>query len=766
MSMVWMVLIVALGLLLGVPALRRTWVTQPLMAWFRRTLPPMSRSEQAAIESGTVGFEAQLFGGRPDYRGLAELRTEALSDEERTFLNVETEHLCAMLDEWRISQQRDMPPEVWSFIKQRGFFGLIIPKHYGGLGFSASAQAAIVTKIASRSATAATTVMVPNSLGPGELLLRYGTDEQKNRYLPRLASGEEIPCFALTNPWAGSDAGSIPDTGRVVRELRNGVETLGFRITWSKRYITLGPVATLLGLAFRAVDPDHLLGPDSDLGITCALIPASHPEVRIGRRHAPLTASFMNGPNEGDEVFVPFDWVIGGRAQIGNGWAMLMECLAAGRGISLPSLGIATQMLTLRSVGAYAMLRRQFGLPIGRFHGVAQPLGDVAARLYAQDGARRLLYAELDRGERPAVASAILKYHLTEAARDAVNVGMDVLGGKGICVGPRNFLAQAYQTIPIAITVEGANIMTRSLIIFGQGAVRCHPFVQQEMAAAQADDVVEFDRLLLRHLRRWAGNAARGLGLARLPAPPPHDARVADLWRAVNRLSARFAVTADAAMAMLGASLKRLELQSARLGDVLSHLYVACGALQRWELEGRQADDLDLARLAAQRELHEAYQALQAFFDNAPLRLRMLRRLVMPTGIAVPAPDDEQWLDAAETVCAPGAARDRLTRAMYLPRAAGSREPLAQIERALALSVDLAEIDRDLQRIGSHDHAARDAYLAALSPQQHADWQQREQLVEQIIAVDDFAPDELAAPQVRPFPAVRASAQRPSVVAM
>ncbi len=754
------VVIAVLAAVFGVSAVRRVCITRHVLRWFRKTLPPISESERAAIESGTVGFEAQLFSGRPDYRRLNELRAEPLSDEERNFLGVETEHLCAMLDEWRISQQRDLPPEVWSFMKQRGFFGLIIPRQFGGLGFSASAQAAIVTKIASRSATAATTVMVPNSLGPGELLLRYGTEEQKHRYLPRLASGEEIPCFALTSPWAGSDAGSIPDIGRVVHELRDGVETLGFRITWSKRYITLGPVATLLGLAFRAADPDRLLGGATDLGITCALIPTSHPDVRIGRRHAPLTAAFMNGPNEGDEVFIPLDWVIGGRAQIGKGWAMLMECLAAGRGISLPSLGIATQMLTLRSVGGYAMLRQQFGLPIGRFHGVAQPLGDVAARLYAQDGARRLLHAELDRGERPAVASAIFKYHLTEAARQAVNVGMDVLGGKGICIGPRNFLAQAYQTIPIAITVEGANIMTRSLIIFGQGAVRCHPFVQHEMAAAQADDLAEFDRLLMRHLRHALGNLCRSLGLARLPAAPAHDSGLDDLWRACSRLSARFALTADLAMGLLGSSLKRLELQSARLGDVLSHLYMACGALQRWEIEGCQIDDLDLARLAAQRELHEAYRALSAFFDNAPLRLRAFRRLALPTGVAVAAPGDEQWLDAADQVFTPGALRDRLTRTMYLPRATGSREPLAQIERALALSTGLIEVDQALRKIARHDTATRDAYLASLPQQQRAAWQQREHLVEQIIAVDDFAAEEMTPSRSRPAAAERMTMQR------
>jgi len=736
---VMIVVLVAL-IILGTASLRRLLITRHLLPWFNRTLPPMSDAERAAVESGTVGFEAELFSGLPDFSRLKGFNAQQLSVAEIAFLENEVEALCAMLSDWEVDQARDLPARVWSFIREHGFFGMIVPRRYGGLEFSTAAHAAVVTKIASRNVTAAVTVMVPNSLGPAELLLHYGTEEQKDYYLPRLARGDEIPCFALTSPWAGSDAAAIPDTGRVVREPWQGKETLGFRLTWSKRYITLGPIATVLGLAFKVDDRDHLLSNNPAPGITCALIPATHEGVHIGRRHAPMEGSFMNGPNWGTDVFIPIDWVIGGQAQVGHGWAMLMECLAAGRSISLPSVGIATQMLALRTVGAYAGLRRQFGLPIGKFHGVAKPLAEMAARLYAQDGARRITYFELDHGEKPAVASAILKYHLTEGGRRSVIDGMDILGGKGICLGPRNFLARAYEMTPISITVEGANILTRNLIIFGQGAIRCHPYVQREMRAAAAFDLLEFDRAISEHVAHTATNALRALGLLFLAEPPDHETRLSDLWTDLAQLSARFALAADFAMLLLGGNLKRLELQSARLGDVLSHLYLAAGALVRWDSEGRCEEDLELARLATQNELHQAYRALSRLFANSRGPLRFLRFLAMPTGISVSAPLDAQWLAVAESVIKPSALRDRLTAGMFLPQSSETSEPVGQLEQALAATVILHETDAALHKLEGDETAYRNA-IAALPAREAQAWVTREHLLADIIAVDEFEKD-------------------------
>lgn len=744
---------VFLFLVFGVPLVRRNLITRFALPIFKKVLPPVSDTERAALDSGTVGFEGELFSGRPDIKTLRSTPSAPLSAEEQAFLRNEVTTLCGMLDDWRIFQDKDLPPEVWTYLREHRFFGMIIPKEYGGLGFSAAAHAAVVTRLASRSTTVAVTVMVPNSLGPAELLLHYGTDEQKRHYLPRLASGEEIPCFSLTGPTAGSDAGSIPDAGRVVREDWSGVPTLGFRVNWSKRYITLGPISTVIGLAFQVKDPDGLLGPNKEPGITCALIPVGQKGIRIGSRHQPMDSSFMNGPNWGDDVFVPLDWVIGGREQVGQGWKMLMESLAAGRAISLPSLGVSMQMLTVRTVGAYAALRRQFGLPIHLFHGVAEPLGRMTARLYAQDGARRIAYAEIEHGGRPAVASAILKYHLTEGARTAVNEGMDILGGKGLCVGPRNFLARIYTCAPIGITVEGANILTRNLILFGQGAIRCHRFVRTEMGAAADNDLVKFDAALFAHIRAVLANALRAIGL--LPTPDLGNGdgdrgRLAPSWRQLARLSARFALASDFAMLTLGGKLKRLELQSARLGDVLSNMYLATGALLRWEHDGCHKDDQPLAELAAQDALHKAYVALGAFFDNAPLVLRLLRPLVMPTGVAVRAPTDDQWLAAAAVVTAPGLLRDRLTSEVYRPEKLVPSEPVAQLDRALMLTQQLTEVDRALKDLTkkspSEDAAEKSqaAYLDKLPSAQRAAYDEREKLVEDIIAVDVFEKEDLA----------------------
>jgi acyl-CoA dehydrogenase len=499
-----------------VPPLRRVLVTRPLLAGFRKVMPRMSQTERDALEAGTVGWDGELFSGRPAWERLLAIPQTRLTAEEQHFLDHEVETLCAMVSDWETTNvYKDLPPDVWRYIKEHGFLGMIIPKAYGGLGFSAYAHSQVITKLSTRSGTVAVTVLVPNSLGPGELLLQYGTDEQKRHYLPRLARGLEIPCFALTSPQAGSDAASIPDFGVVCWGEHDGKRLLGLRVTWDKRYITLGPVATLLGLAFHAYDPEHLVGDRDDLGITCALIPTSHPGVAIGRRHMPLNAVFQNGPNSGRDVFIPMDWVIGGAPMLGKGWRMLMECLAAGRGISLPSSNTGMAKLTVRTTGAYARVRTQFKTPIGRFEGIEEPLTRMGGNLYMMDAARALTATIVDRGEKPAVLSGIAKLNITGRNREVINDAMDIAGGKGICMGPSNFLGAAYMQMPVSITVEGANILTRSLIVFGQGAIRCHPYVLREMAATQEHDrakaLREFDAALFGHIRFAARNFARTL---------------------------------------------------------------------------------------------------------------------------------------------------------------------------------------------------------------------------------------------------------------
>src|SRR5215472_12029667 len=439
---------------LNVGSLRRKLISDAVLATFRRILPPMTATEREAIEAGTVGWDGQLFSGRPDWEKWLATPAPKLSVEEQRFLDQECDELCGMVSDWETTNiYKDLPSPVWQFIKDKGFLGMIIPKQYGGLGFSAYAHSQVVAKLASRCSATVVTVMVPNSLGPGELLRHYGTDEQKRLFLPRLAKGLEIPCFALTNPYAGSDAAAIPDHGMVCMGEYQGKQTIGLRLTWEKRYITLGPVATILGLAFRAFDPEHLLGDKQDLGITCALIPTDHPGVNIGRRHMPLNAVFQNGPNSGRDVFIPIDWVIGGQPMVGKGWRMLMESLAAGRGISLPSLATGLSKMIVRATGGYARVRSQFKTPIGKFEGVEEPLARMGGYLYSMDALRKAVSAAVDQGEKPAVLSAIAKYHLTERGRSIINDAMDIAGGKGICMGPSNFLGAAYMQVPVSITV-------------------------------------------------------------------------------------------------------------------------------------------------------------------------------------------------------------------------------------------------------------------------------------------------------------------------
>ena len=675
------------AVLLAVPVVRRRVISAPFMAQFRKMMPSMSDTEREALEAGTTWWEADLFSGNPDWKKLLDYPQPQLSAEEQAFIDGPVNQLCDMVDDWKITQElHDLPPEVWQFLKDQRFFGMIIPKQYGGLEFSALGHSSVVMKIASRSITAAVTTMVPNSLGPAQLLLSYGTDAQKQYYLPKLACGEEIPCFALTGPEAGSDAAAMPDRGVVCQDTFEGEERLGIRLNWEKRYITLGPVATVLGLAFKLYDPDHLLGDKEELGITLALIPTNTPGIDIGSRHFPLNQAFMNGPNRGHDVFMPLDWIIGGQPRIGQGWRMLMECLADGRSISLPALSTGAGKLASRATGAYAAVRKQFKTPIGKFEGIAEVLGRIAGNAYAMDAARGLTTLAVDRGEKPSVASAIVKYHLTERMRKVIDDAMDIHGGRGICMGPRNYLARVYQAIPISITVEGANILTRSLIIFGQGAIRCHPYLLKEMQGAQQRDLDSFDRALFGHVRLLISNLARakfhGVTGARF-AGSPVAGEEAVYYRQLTRLSAVFAVTSEAALLTLGGSLKRRESLSARLGDVLSHLYLASAALKRFADQGRQSADRPLLEWAVRDSLYHIQQRLFEVYDNLPNRFmgRLLRWALFPFGARYRAVDDSLLQRAANLVLRLGSARDRLTEGLFIPD--NDSEPLAQLETAM-----------------------------------------------------------------------------------
>ena len=577
--------------------LRRELFSRHIFKVIKKAMPTMSATERDALEAGTVSWEGDIFSGAPDFSILRSLPTVSLTADEQAFMDGPVDTLCSMLDDWDITHNRtDLPPEVWQFIKDNRFLGMIIPKQYGGLEFSATAQMSILVRIYGRSVTAATTISVPNSLGPGELLLKYGTEDQKNKYLPRLADGREIPCFALTGPNAGSDAASIPDMGTVCTQVFNGQETLGVRLNWDKRYITLCPVASVIGLAFRMFDPENLLGKGEDVGISCALIPATTKGITKGRRHYPLNAAFLNGPTQGKDVFIPMDYLIGGAAMAGQGWMMLMECLSAGRAISLPSSANGGVQAVALATGAYARIRRQFNQPIARFEGIEEPLARIAGHTYIIDSAVTMAAAAIDNGAKPSVAGAILKYHTTELARHISTDAMDIHGGKGICLGPNNYLARGYQSSPIGITVEGANILTRSLIIFGQGAIRCHPYVFKEMESVRTNNLVEFDKAFFGHMGFILANLTKSIIFAWTDASftMAPASSVKKYYQLVHKYSANLAFLADFSMAVLGGKLKRKEKLSARLGDMLSSLYLASAVLKRFYEDGEPEADLAL----------------------------------------------------------------------------------------------------------------------------------------------------------------------------
>ena len=766
---------VALVLVLGIPALRRSLLSRSIFKTYKSILPQMSETERDALEAGTVWWEGELFQGDPDWNKLLAYPVPKLTAEEQSFMDNEVEQACALVEDWQTTTElHDMSPEAWKFIKDKGFLGMIIPKKYGGLEFSAYAHSQIVTKLSTRSSAQAVSVMVPNSLGPAELLLHYGTEAQKNHYLPRLAKGQEIPAFALTSPWAGSDAASIPDSGVVCKGLWQGKEVLGMRVTWDKRYITLGPVCTILGLAFRLYDPDGLLGGKKDIGITCALVPRDTPGAELGRRHFPLNAMFMNGPTRGKDVFMPLDFIIGGQAMAGKGWRMLMECLAAGRSISLPSSNAGMAQMTARAVGAYARVRSQFKMAVGRFEGIEEPLTRIGAYTYMMDSVRKMTAGAVDLGEKPSVASAIAKYHVTELARKVVNDGMDILGGKGICLGPSNFLGRAYQQIPIGITVEGANVLTRSLILFGQGAIRCHPYVLSEMRAAHNPDgrqgLIDFDRALfghigftIRHCLRALRKGLTGSHFVSVPKDVAPETR--RYYQQLTRFSSAFAFLADISMLVMGGELKRREKISARLGDILSMMYLCSATLKRYESEGRQQADAPLMHWAIWDTMYKAQMAFDGVIANFPNRVigSLLYRIVFPLGHPYDVPSDKIGHQVAKLLITPSAARDRLTAETYLPKV--ETQAVGALELALQATLDAEPIEariRAAEKTGVFDNLpeanVRDIAHAAfnkgvVSADEYAVLKRRNALRDIVIHVDDF-PFDYGFSQRQPVPPV------------
>ena len=743
--------------LLNATKLRVRILSKPMLTYIQRVLPSMSDTEREAVEAGTTWWEAELFRGDPGWQKLLDHKISELSAEEQAFIDGPVEEFCQMIDDWVITNNlKDLSHESWEYLKKNKFFGMIIPKKYGGLGFSAVAHSSVVMKISSRSSSAAVTVMVPNSLGPAELLLRYGTEDQKNYYLPRLAVGDEIPCFALTGPHAGSDASAIPDTGVVCKGLYEGKEVLGLRLSWEKRYITLGPVATVLGLAFKAYDPDHLLGDHEDLGITCALIPANLPGISIGTRHNPLGSSIQNGPNWGEDVFIPLDWVIGGQEQIGKGWRMLVECLSVGRGISLPALGAGAGKFASYMTGAYARVRRQFGIPIGKFEGVEEALSRIGGLTYMMEAGRRLTASAIDHGENPSVATAILKYHNTEGMRQVVNDAMDVHGGRGICLGPSNYLASVYQSMPISITVEGANILVRSLIIFGQGAMRCHPYLVTEMNAASNPDLKsgleEFDRVLFRHLGYTVQNGARsflyGLTRSRL-APSAVRGNTSKYFRCLARMSASYAFVSDFAMLFLGGKLKRKEKLSGRFADAHGYMYLCSAVLKYYQDTGRPAADYPFLEWSARYCLYKVQDALDQILYNFPSHIIgwLLRIIVFPTGKSLRYPDDAMGHLIAKTLIEPSAARDRLTDGIF--KSADPRDAIGRVQHAFDAVAAANDAERKLKKaqkfppeLGEVDTWLKDAVTQGVISEEEASLVERACIATQsAIMVDHFPND-------------------------
>ncbi|MEZ5924368.1 MAG: acyl-CoA dehydrogenase [Hyphomicrobiaceae bacterium] len=747
--------------LLAVKSIRDAVLIKPAFAALRGVLPSVSDTEQQALDAGTVGWDAELFSGTPDWIKLRAVPPIVLTPEERAFLDGPTEELCRMVDDWQIRHnEREIPEPIWRFVAENGFLGMLISKEHGGLGFSAQAQSLILGKISSRSPDVATIVMVPNSLGPGELIEKYGTLDQKEHYLPRLAKGQEIPCFGLTGPTSGSDAATMRDIGTVARGLHDGKETVGIRLSWEKRYITLGPKATLLGLAFRLFDPEELLGKGKDVGITLALVPTDHAGVNIGRRHLPSGSAFPNGPNWGEDVFIPVEWIIGGKEMAGQGWRMLMECLSAGRSISLPSSSAAGAKTMLRVTSAYARIRRQFGIPVSRMEGIEEPMARLVEHAYVTEAARAATSAMVARGEKPSVISALLKYQSTERMRDCVNAAMDIHGGRGICDGPANYLQSAYQMVPVAITVEGANILSRSLITFAQGALRSHPYLYSEIQAMQDPDKVAglaaFEKAFLGHVGFAVSNVLgalfHNLTLGTFASAPSGAGATARWYRQLASQSRNFALVADLTVATLGGGLKTRQKITGRMADALSELYLLSCVLKRYEDDGRPSVDLPVLRMAAENALYRCEQALRGTIDNFPiLPVRWLMRwVVFPLGSHYRPASDRTTRAAVALVLEPGEARDRLTREIFVSKDAN--DPTGILEHTLAKVVAAEDAQRKIERAVRKGEIRRyhgidwigEALQKGIVTGTEATLvREVEELTNRVIAVDHFDPEEV-----------------------
>ncbi|MBS0233649.1 MAG: acyl-CoA dehydrogenase [Proteobacteria bacterium] len=761
-SLAWIAWLPFLGLsLLSIPGVRRSLIIAPVFAQIRKILPRVSDTEAQALEAGTVGFDAELFSGTPDWDRLKSVPPIELTAEERAFLDGPTEDLCRMINDWQVRHAlHEVPDEIWDFVKKNGFLGMLISKEHGGLGFSPQAQSLILGKIASRSPDVVTIVMVPNSLGPGELIEKYGTDEQKHYYLPRLAKGEEVPCFSLTGPTSGSDAATMRDVGYVTRGSYQGKDTLGIRLSWEKRYITLGPKATLVGLAFRLFDKDNLLGKGEDVGITLALIPADHPGVNIGRRHLPSGAAFPNGPNWGNDVFIPMDWVIGGDKMAGNGWRMLMECLSAGRAISLPSSATAGAKMMLRVTSAYARIRKQFGLPVSRMEGVEEALVRIIETAYVNEAARAMTAAMVSRGEKPSVISALMKYQTTEKMRRAVNDAMDIHGGRGICDGPSNYLQSAYQMVPVGITVEGANILTRTLITFAQGALRSHPYLYKEVQAAQNPDkqrgLDAFEDAFNNHIAFSLSNATGGFvhnltGGAFIKGPE-HALRMSHWYRQLGRASRSYAFVADLTVALLGGGLKTKQKITGRMADALSELYMLSATLKRYDDDGRPEGDEQIVELASQNALYRFQEAMSGVIENFPVDWArpLMRVIVFPLGRRYRPASDALGHQVARHVLQPGEVRDRLTRDIFVSK--NVDDPTGILEVTLEKVIASEPIEKKLEkairdglvrRYHGSDWFADAAAKGVITEAEAEQLREVERLVARVIAVDHFDPAEV-----------------------
>ncbi|HLD84772.1 MAG TPA: acyl-CoA dehydrogenase [Coxiellaceae bacterium] len=709
LTLFW-IIYAALFIVLNVQPLRRHLLSRYIFQIYRNVMPVLSNTEREALHAGSVGWEADLFSGMPRWEKLQDSKISTLSDEERAFLAGPVEQFCEMVNGWEMYRTMNIPTAMLDFLRKNGFLGMIIPKKYGGLAFSHFAHSQVITKLASASCAAAILTSVPNSLGPAELLLHYGTEEQRQYYLPRLARGDDVPCFALTSPVAGSDAAAIEDYAIVCEAEFNGKKQLCLRLNWNKRYITLAPVATLLGLAFKLYDPDHLLGSQEYLGITCALVPTNIKGVEIGRRHAPLRSPFPNGPTKGKDVIVPLDAIIGGVAMAGQGWRMLMECLAAGRGISLPSMATGGARIAALATGAYARIRRQFNTSIANFGGIEEALARVASNVYQMEAMRIFTVSVLDQGQRPAVASAIAKYHATEMGRRTVNDAMDIHGGKGICMGPSNYLGQGYIELPVSITVEGANILTRSMIIFGQGAVRCHPYVLNEMLAALENDagigLQKFDQAIFGHFGFVISNKVRAfvLGLTNGYWARAPKGQLRRYYQQFSRFSAALSFMADVAMMTMGGALKRAEKLSARFGDLLSYLYIGSTVLKFFEDSGYPAQEFPIVQWICEDLLFKMQTQLNGILENVenPVIAAVCRIVVFPRGCYLRAPTDRLGATVAKLLTEPGSFRERMAKNLYYTP--NENNPAARLENILEQVIAVESIEKRLAQARKEYH--------------------------------------------------------------